>query len=143
MVHLLKILDRKTICLQSIHHLTSDFLAECSYSNLDNLMEFQRKRQNLFNTIYKLDEDLRVQLSNESDSIERTNIKEALLLQGRLIKSIIALDEALLTAIDAIKSETIDKLHSLSQQKRILSGYKSSTERIEAAEGSGYLDKKL
>jgi len=71
----------------------------------------------------------------------REQISHLIKTKDSIIKAIVDLDLQILTHIDQLKNETIQKLNSLQSSRRTLTAYRSPLEKVEQAENSGIIDK--
>lgn len=148
---IIQILERKNLCLRNFHRLCEVFLDDISKNKSEGLEEFQRKRQGLVSVLEELEKESSKILENYNsnpelfESMATTDSKEKI---SRLIKtkdatirSIVDLDLQILSHIDRLKNETIQKLNSLQSSRKTLAAYKSPLETIEKAENAGGVDR--
>ncbi len=139
---LIELLERKNLCFRNFHKVCSDFLDEISKGNADGLDAFQKTRQGLLHVLETVDGELSQHLRTLEDrgaldhpsSKLRTQVNFYVRERESVVQSILDLDLQILSHIDKLKSETIQKLQSLQSGKKTISAYRSPLEQIERAE---------
>lgn len=126
-------LERRALCLRSIIDLTRRALECLENGDLDGLEAFRRRRAGVFSVIEKLDAEM-----GDVAGAPRGLLEE----QSRLVAALAVLDDALGRGISLKKSEIVYNLQKLSEGRRVLSAYKSGTDRAENAEDTGEINKK-
>ena len=142
-------LERKNLCYRSFYKLCEIFLDEISAGNISNLGSFQSKRQALLDTMDTLEtlinselaslspeRKLELQGTNELGSTIQTLLRE----KDSIVNSILIVDKEILRALDRIKDDTLQKIHSIQSGRRTVHKYKSSIDTIERAEGLKIVD---
>lgn len=140
-----ELLERKNLCFRSFHSICTQFLSRLEKDDVSEIIDFQRKRQNLIQVLEDLESKAKLildeidstpgRLDAEMTAPNRSRLDQLLSEKDSIVHSILDLDLQILKHIDKLKDDTIQKLHSLQSGKRNVSRYKSPLEAIEAAEG--------
>jgi hypothetical protein len=151
MEHIIILLERKNLCYRNFYKLCIDFIDEIARGDTTNLELFQRQRGSLIKVLEQLETEINVLLQDYNSRPEEleafmsptTKDRITLLFKEKdgVVKSIIDIDLQILSHIDRIKDETIQRLQAIQSGKKTISAYKSPTERVEAAENQKYTDR--
>lgn len=150
---LIELLERKNLCYRSFYKLCGEFLDEIARDDTTNLDQFQKHRQSLINILEQLEFEIMHWLDRFNknraalDTLMTEGVKklvgDLLKQKDSLIKSILDLDLQVLSHIDRIKSETIQKLQAVQSGRKTIGAYRSPLDSVDLAEGANkVLDQK-
>lgn len=145
---LIRLLERKNLCFRNFNKLCLDFIDEITRGDMTNLEQFQRRRQGLINVLEKLEieigqclDALRTDPAQSLAPHVKNVINQLFRERESFVRSILDLDLRILTQIDRIKDETIQKLQSLQVGRKSIGAYRSPIEAVETAERNKSLDR--
>lgn len=97
---------------------------------LDEVELFYGNRESLLKILEDLDRKIQTKINTdkrESNTDERTKIQYYIREKDSIIERIVELDTAILSLMDSLKEQGAEKIKALSNGKKVLSKYKSST----------------
>lgn len=106
-------------------------MIELQQGDISQIDTFQRRRQGLIQAMEKIEVEAKQHTASES---MRSAVDTLCIEKNDLVRRILDLDQMIMTQIDRIKDDTIQKLQSLQSGRKTIGAYKSPLESIEQAE---------
>lgn len=141
--YLISLLERKNLCFRSFHKLCADFIDEIAIGDTTNLDTFQRRRQGLIKVLEQLEFEVvhwlegfksnEIALESVMFPDSKQKINQLLREKDGIVTSILDLDLQILSHIDRIKDDTIQKLQSVQNGRKTINAYRPSNDLIEGS----------
>jgi hypothetical protein len=151
MQEFVQLLERKNLCFRNFYKLCEKFVEEIKKGDATNLELFQIQRQGLINVLEKIEADVMVYLQSHQENPAlldslftdeiKTQVQQLLREKDGLLNEIILIDTIILRDVDALKKDTIQKLHTIQTGRKTIQAYRSPLSQVESAVGPKLVDR--